>query len=80
MKERYLLILHTSRYWWRMTGAKKGGNILASRTLCLDIARRTGLVMLLGFSAYVRVLAPLIKPGEVAGWVTAASGRVGYTT
>ncbi|EKG0153375.1 carbohydrate kinase, partial [Salmonella enterica subsp. enterica serovar Kentucky] len=57
---------------WRMTGAKKTEISLASRTLCLDIARRTwsrNAAGILGIP--FGVLAPLIKPGEVAGWVTA---------
>lgn len=56
---------------WRMTGEKKTEVSMASRTLCLDVTRRAWsrkAARLLGIP--FDVLAPLIKPGEVAGWMT----------
>lgn len=56
---------------WRMTGEKRTEISLASRTLCLDIASRSWsrkAAAMLGIPFHV--LAPLIRPGQVAGWVT----------
>ena len=58
---------------WRMTGEKKTELSLASRTLCLDVTRRSWsrkAAEILGVPFHV--LAPLITPGEVAGWMTPA--------
>ncbi|AHF77223.1 Putative sugar kinase [Sodalis praecaptivus] len=56
---------------WRMTGEKKTEVSMASRTLCLDVTRRKWsrqAARILGIP--FEVLAPLIKPGEVGGWMT----------
>ncbi|KNC92322.1 FGGY-family carbohydrate kinase [Trabulsiella odontotermitis] len=56
---------------WRLTGEKRTDISLASRTLCLDVSQRTWsrrATAILGIP--FEVLAPLTRPGEVAGWVT----------
>ncbi|NIY47528.1 FGGY-family carbohydrate kinase [Cedecea colo] len=56
--------------WW-LTGEKKTEVSLASRTLCLDVTSRTWsrkAAEILGVP--FDVLAPLIAPNEVAGWMT----------
>lgn len=58
---------------WRMTGEKKSEVSLASRTLCLDVNRRTWSRRAAGILGVpFEVLAPLTKPGEAAGWMTTA--------
>ncbi|PNK70086.1 MULTISPECIES: L-fuculokinase [Pantoea] len=58
---------------WRMTGEKKSEISMASRTLCLDITRRNWSRKAAGILGIpFNVLAPLIKPGEIAGWMTPA--------
>ncbi len=57
---------------WRLTGGKKTEISLASRTSGLDIARRNWFRNAAGILGIpFGVLAPFIKPGEVAGWMTA---------
>ncbi|MGK3111642.1 FGGY-family carbohydrate kinase [Candidatus Pantoea formicae] len=56
---------------WRLTGAQRTDTTLASRTLCLDVERgcwsaQAADILQLPLSAF----APLLNPGEVAGWVT----------
>ncbi|MBB1200970.1 carbohydrate kinase [Enterobacteriaceae bacterium 89] len=56
---------------WRLTGEKHTEISMASRTLCLDVTERTWsreAAEILDIPE--SVLAPLIRPGEVAGWVT----------
>lgn len=56
---------------WRLTGEKKTEVSMASRTLCLDVTRRSWSRKAAGILGIpFEVLAPLIKPGEVAGWMT----------
>ncbi len=70
---------HTDLRWlhapevllWRLTGAQRTDITLASRTLCLDVQQgcwsaQAADILQLPLS----VFAPLLSPGEVAGWVT----------
>ena len=57
---------------WRMTGEIKTEVSMASRTLCLEVTRRAWSRKAAGILGIpFDALAPLIKPGEVAGWMTA---------
>lgn len=56
---------------WLLTGQKRTDITLASRTMCLDVttrqwSRKATEILHVPFDA----LAPLLKPGEIAGWVT----------
>lgn len=58
---------------WRLTGAQRTDTTLASRTLCLDLQQgswsaQAADILQLPLDAF----APLLTPGEVAGWVTPA--------
>ena len=58
---------------WRLTGAQRTDITLASRTMCLDVRQgcwsaQAADILQLPLSAF----APLLQPGEVAGWVTDA--------
>lgn len=66
---------------WRMTGEKKTEISMASRTLCLDVTHRTWSREAAGILGVpFDVLAPLLKPGEAAGWMnTALRNELGFT-
>ncbi len=66
--------LHTPEVLlWRMTGEKKTEVSMASRTLCLDVTLRRWSRKAAGLLGIpFDVLAPLIQPGDVAGWMTTA--------
>ncbi|POT55509.1 carbohydrate kinase [Citrobacter amalonaticus] len=56
---------------WRLTGQQRTDITLASRTLCLDVRKGTwsqeaAALLCIPFS----VFAPLVQPGEPAGWVS----------
>ncbi|MCU5773502.1 FGGY family carbohydrate kinase [Erwiniaceae bacterium BAC15a-03b] len=66
---------------WRLTGQRRTDTTLASRTLCLDVtqgswSREAASILQLPFTAF----APLLTPGEIAGWVTAElSDSLGFS-
>ncbi len=77
--ENYPLPKHRGMRWlhapevllWLLTGQKRTEITLASRTLCLDVttckwSRQAAELLKIPFD----VLAPLLEPGEIAGWVT----------
>ncbi|OON36992.1 carbohydrate kinase [Izhakiella australiensis] len=56
---------------WRLTGEKKTEMTLASRTLCLDLRQGCWSREAAGlFNIPIDVFAPLLAPGEIAGWLT----------
>ncbi len=67
---------------WLLTGERRTEISLASRTMCLDVERgewsaRAADILQIPFAA----LAPLLTPGEIAGWVSGAlRDELGFTS